>query len=188
MSKTRGYTKRFAYYVGKRCQESSITDVANELQLNWKTVKVLEMEYMEEKLRRAGPIRPHVIGIDEISIKKGHSYRIVVSDLRQRRPIWFGGTDRSEESMDKFYGLFKARQLKGIRLAIMDMWKPFEKSAVKNVPGIAILYDKFHVIRHLNEALDEVRRKEYRRVNGKEKIFIKGQRYNLLSAKKKSNT
>jgi transposase len=42
---------------------------------------------------------PKAIGIDEISIRKGHSYRIVVSDLIRRRPIWFGGGDRSEASM-----------------------------------------------------------------------------------------
>jgi transposase len=183
MAKTRGFTKRFAYYVGKRCQQSSLVDVAKELHLNWKTVKALEMEYMEEKLRRAGKKCPHVIGIDEISVKKGHNYRIVISDLEQRRPIWFGGTDRSEGSLNMFYNLFKPRQLKGIRLVVMDMWKPFEKSTMLNVPNTAILYDKFHVIRHLNDALDEIRRKEYHRVSGNEKKFIKGQRYNLLSAK-----
>lgn len=183
MARTRGYTKRFAYYVGKRCQESAITDVARELFLNWKTVKALEIEYMEEKLRRAGPVKPHVIGIDELSVKKGHTYRIVVSDLEKKRPIWYGGIDRSQESLDIFYKLFKPRQRKGIRLAVMDMWKAFEKSTMNNAPNAAILYDKFHVIRHLNEALDEVRRKEYRRVSEEGKRYIKGQRYHLLSAK-----
>jgi transposase len=43
------------------------------------------------------------IGIDEISIKKRHTYRIVVSDLDRKRPIWFGGEDRSEASMSQFY-------------------------------------------------------------------------------------
>jgi hypothetical protein len=44
-----------------------------------------------------------VIGIDEISIRKGHTYRIVVSDLLRGRPIWFGGQDRAQASMDEFY-------------------------------------------------------------------------------------
>jgi transposase len=44
-------------------------------------------------------VHPEVIGIDEVSIRKGHTYRIVVSDLIRRRPIWFGVTDRSEERM-----------------------------------------------------------------------------------------
>ena len=97
------YTKRFAFYVGRRCRASTVRDVARELRLDWKTVKSLEMEYMREQLRRAGTPGPKVIGIDELSIGRGHNYRIVVSDLVRGRPIWFGGTDRSEKSMDLFF-------------------------------------------------------------------------------------
>ena len=93
------YTKRFAFYVGKRCRAGTIKDVARELRLDWHTVKELEKQYMREQLRRVGQPGPKVIGIDEISIRKGHTYRIVVSDLLRMRPIWFGGNDRSEESM-----------------------------------------------------------------------------------------
>jgi transposase len=97
------YTKRFAHYVGRRCRASTLQDIARELRLDWKTVKSLEMEYMTEQLRRAGTPAPLVIGIDEISVRKGHAYRIVVSDLLRGRPIWFGGQDRSEASMDQFF-------------------------------------------------------------------------------------
>ncbi|MBM2834905.1 MAG: tnpA 1 [Candidatus Brocadiaceae bacterium] len=61
----------------------TVKDVAKELYLDWRTVKVLEKQYMREKLRRAGKPSSKVIGIDEISIRKGHIYRIAVSDLRQ---------------------------------------------------------------------------------------------------------
>jgi hypothetical protein len=64
------YTKRFAFYVGRRCRSSPIRDVARELHLDWKTVKILEMEYMREQLRRAGTPAPTIIGIDEIAIRK----------------------------------------------------------------------------------------------------------------------
>jgi transposase len=175
------YTKRFAMYVGKRCRTSTIRDVARELHLDWKTVKSLEKEYMLEQLRRSGKPAPKIIGVDEIAIQKGHTYRIVVSDLERSRPIWFGGQDRSEESMDKFYEWLGPIKSKRIRLALMDMWKAFENSARKNISKAAILYDKFHVIRHLNEAMDKVRKSEYARINGKHRQFIKGQRYNLLS-------
>ena len=175
------YTKRFAFYVGKRCSSSTIKDVAKELHLNWKTVKELEKLYLKEKLRIANKANPRVIGIDEISIRKGHTYRIVVSDLERRCPIWFGGIDRSEESMNLFYQWLGHNKTKRIRLAVMDMWKAFEKSTHKNAPQSAILYDKFHIIRHLGEALDTVRKSEYARVSGKDRRFIKGQKYNLLS-------
>lgn len=177
------YTKRFAFYVGRRCRASAIKDVADELRLDWHTVKELDKQYMREQLRRIGTPGPQVIGIDEISIRKGHSYRIVVSDLLRERPIWFGGSDRSEASMDEFYRFLGDKKAKRIRLAVMDMWKAFRNSAARHAPKAAILFDKFHVMRHLGDALDEVRKSEYRRLHGRDRSYIKGQKYTLLSNK-----
>ena len=70
------YTKRFAYFVGRRCRQASIADVAKELALDWHTVKALEMQYMEAQLAHAGTPGPRVIGIDEIAIRKGLVSRV----------------------------------------------------------------------------------------------------------------
>jgi len=175
------YTKRFAHYVGRRCVSATIKDVAQELKLDWHTVKELEKQYMAAQLKRAGKPGPKAIGIDEISIRKGHTYRIVVSDLIRGRPIWFGGEDRSEASMTQFYDWLGENKAKRIRLAVMDMWKPFRHVANARAPQAAILFDKFHVLRHLNEALDSVRKSEYARLTGKQRRYIKGQKYTLLS-------
>ena len=121
------YTKRFATFVGLRCRVSTIKDVAKELRLDWETVKELDKQYMRAQLARAGTPAPKAIGIDEIAIRKGHTYRIVVSDLKRRRPIWFGGSDRSEASMALFYDWLGPKTSRSIRLAVMDMWKPFRK-------------------------------------------------------------
>jgi transposase len=181
LAETPFYTKRFAFYVGRRCRDSTLQDVAKEVHLNWKTVKELEKQYMREQLRRVGIPGPKVIGIDEVSIRKGHDYRIVVSDLVRGRPIWFGGKDRSEASLDLFFAWLGSKKSKGIRLAVMDMWKAFRNSSRRNAPQAAILFDKFHIIRHLGEALDQVRKREYARLSGKKREFIKGQKYTLLS-------
>jgi len=175
------YTKRFAHYVGRRCRQATIKDVAQELNLDWDTVKTLEKQYMRAQLARAGKPGPKAIGIDEISIRKGHTYRIVVSDLIRGRPIWFGGADRSEASMRQFYDWLGKNKAKRIRLAVMDMWKPFRTVTNERAPQAAILFDKFHVLRHLGEALDQVRKTEYARLTGKERRYIKGQKYTLLS-------
>jgi transposase len=177
------YTKRFAFFVGRRCRESSIRDVARETLLDWKTIKALEKQYMQEQLRRAGTPGPRVIGVDEVSVGKGHRYCIVVSDLLRRRPIWFGGNGRTEADMDGFFAWLGTAKNKGIRLAVMDMWKPFRASTLKaaNAPQAAILFDKFHVLRHLGETMDKVRKAEYKRLSGKGRQFIKGQKYTLLS-------
>lgn len=175
------FTKRFAYYVGRRCRQASIRDVAEELKLTWDTVKALEMQYMRAQLERAGTPGPRAIGIDEIAVRKGHNYRIVVSDLERKRPIWFGGDDRSEASMTQFYDWLGAEKSSRIRLIVMDMWRPFRNVAQERAPQAAILFDKFHIMRHLGEALDKVRKTEYARLRGKDRRFIKGQKYTLLS-------
>lgn len=176
------YTKRFAWHVGRRCRASTIKDVAEELHLDWHAVKELDKEYMRVQLERTGVPGPKAIGIDEISIRKGHTYRIVVSDLIRRRPIWFGGEDRSEASMEQFYDWLGEKKTRGIRLAVMDMWKPFRNVTSRRAPQAAILFDKFHVMRHLNDALDKIRKSEYARLQGKDRRYIKGQKYVLLTS------
>jgi transposase len=175
------YTKRFAYYVGRRCRTATIQDIAKELHLDWHTVKELDKQYMQAQLTKAGKPRPKVIGVDEISVRKGRTYRIVVSDLEKSRAIWFGGQDRSEQSLTSFFEELGKSNSAKIRLAVMDMWKPFRNATQARAPQAAILYDKFHVLRHLGEALDQVRKSEYGRLSGKDRRFIKGQKYTLLS-------
>ena len=175
------YTKRFAYYVGRRCRNSTVKEVAEELHLGWDSVKELDKQYMRAQLAKAGTPAPKAIGIDEISIRRRHTYRIVVSDLIRGRPIWFGGEDRSEASMSQFFEWLGEKKSRGIRLAVMDMWKPFRNATQQHVPNAAILFDKFHVVRHLGAALDQVRKSEYARLAGQERRFIKGQKYTLLS-------
>jgi transposase len=175
------YTKRFAFFVGRRCRTATVRDVARELHLDWKTVKELEKQYMREQVRKAGTPGPRIIGIDEIAIRKGHTYRIVVSDLLRRRVLWFGGQDRSEASMAEFYAWLGQKKVAGIRLAVMDMWKPFRNVTTTYAPQAAILFDKFHIMCHLGDALDAVRKAEYRRLSGKDRRYIKGQKYTLLS-------
>ena len=66
---------------------------------------------------KAGTPGSKAIGIDEISIRKGHNHCIVVSDLLRRRPIWFGGSDRSEANMAMFFGALGKKSAQ-IRLAV----------------------------------------------------------------------
>lgn len=175
------YTKRFAFHIGRQCRKATILDVASEHHLHWDTVKQLEKQYMLAQLERFGTPTPRAIGIDEISIRKGHTYRIVVSDLIRRRAIWVGEKDRTEESMDEFYNWLGPKKASSIDLVVMDMWLPFRKSATKNVPRARILFDKFHIIRHLGDALDEVRKQEQARLADTDRRFVKGQKYTLLS-------
>ena len=182
LAKNPRYTERMADQVGKLCRDMTNKAVADATHLHEHTVKDLDKLYMQKWLNKTPKPAPRVIGIDEISIRKGHTYRIVVSDLERGRPIWIGGEGRKEEDMDKFFAELGSKKAKRIRLAVMDMWKAFRNSTNKHAPNAKIVFDKFHIIKHLSEAMDKVRREEYKRVSGKkERSFIKGQRYTLLA-------
>ena len=177
------YTGRFSFDVGRRCRSSTVRDVAKEFRIDWETVKGLDKQYMCTQLKQFGTPAPRVIGVDEISIKKGHKYRIVVSDLIRRRAIWFGGKDRKEKSMDMFYDWLGPKKSKKIQLVVMDMWAAFANSAEKNIPHADILYDKFHVMKHLGEAMDKIRKFEYKRLTGE--IVTTSKDINILCYREK---
>lgn len=175
------YTKRFAMEVGACCRDSTNKAVARKFGLHEHTVKSLDIQYMKALLTKQASMSPTVIGVDEIAIRKGHCYRIVVSDLIQCRPIWVGKQGRKEVDFQVFFDKLGKKKSARITLSVMDMWVAFRNGVEKNCPNSEILYDKFHVMKHLNEALDEVRKQEYRRASEEQRKYIKGQRFILLS-------
>ena len=183
LSNSKRVTQRFAREIGRMCREVSVARVAAMHNLTWGQVRRMEMIYMKELVEKHPTSkRLRAIGIDEVSIKKGHRYAIVVADMDQQRPIWMSTTlGRDKEQMDVFYKELNEKQRKNIKLAVMDMWKPFRNSLHDHAPQAEIIYDKFHVLGHLNDAIDKVRRQEYMRASDKDRKFIKGQRYTLLS-------
>ena len=181
LAKNPRYSQRFALHVGKLCRDLPNKAVAEMERLHHSTVKDLDKLYMRQQVDLAGLPAPRAIGIDEISIRKGHNYRVIVSDLIRGRPIWVGGEGRKEVDIDLFFNVLGEKKSARIELAVMDMWKAFHHSVTKNAPQARIIYDKFHIMNHRSKALDEVRRSEYKRLVGKDRSYIKGQRYTLLS-------
>lgn len=84
-----------------------------------------------EPLGRAGQLAPHVVGLDARSIRKGHICRIGGGGLARRRPIGFGGKDRSDASMDECYQGLGSSKSKKIRRAVMDRWKAVRHATLK---------------------------------------------------------
>ena len=82
-----------------------IKDIAKRMNIDQYRVIEFDKEYMREQLALVGLPTPNVIWIDEISIKKQHSYLIIVCDLEKRQTIWFGGNGRSQADRDLFYAL-----------------------------------------------------------------------------------
>ena len=134
---------------------------------SWETVKELDKQYMRAQLARTLTPGPKVIGIDEISIRKGHDYRIVVSDLLSEavRSGLASGPQAGEHEAVLRLALRVAREAHPL-----GRDGHVENNATQQAaPNAAILYDKFHVMRHLGEALAEVRKAEYGRLKGQDR-------------------
>jgi transposase len=92
-----------------------------------------------------------------------HRYLTMVADLEQSRVLYLAG-DRKQESLDGFWPTMTPAQRDGITAVAMDMWEPYVQSTRAHLPGAEtkIVFDKFHVVKHLHAALDHVRRGEHR--------------------------
>jgi transposase len=152
--------------------------------LNWKSVASLVRRAVDYGLaeRRQKPL--HWIGIDEVSRKKGHRYLTVVYDLERRVPVWVG-EDRTTATLAKFFTALGRRRCRTIRVVCMDMWAAYAKAVAGHLPNAQVLFDRFHVVQHLNRALDEVRRNEMRRLSRRERAPFRRIRYLLLKSPRK---
>lgn len=105
----------------------------------------------------------------------------MVCNLETGEPLWFG-RERKKETLDAFFQEeLSRRQRHRIEAVCVDMWEPFRLSLEEWVPQCRIVYDKFHIMQHANEAIDEVRRAEFFRKGGRMRGVVKGKRWLLLS-------
>jgi transposase len=119
--------------------------------------------------------------VDEIYPGKKHKFLTVVCNLETGEPLWFG-RERKQETLDEFFRTeLNSRQRQRIEAACVDMWEPFRMSIEEWAPQCKIVYDKFHILQHANDAVDEVRRAEFFREGKPGREVIKGKRWLLLS-------
>jgi len=121
------------------------------------------------------------MGVDEIHLGKKQKFLTVVCNLETAEPLWFG-QDRKKATLDEFFRTeLSARRRRAIEAACVDMWDPYRLSIEQWAPNCRIVYDKFHVLQHANNAVDEVRRAEFFRKSPELRGLIKGKRWLLLS-------
>jgi transposase len=156
------YTRRFAEAVARDCEDAAIRRVATKWGLSAQTVRRIDKRALVawSQRRKRQPLR--LIGVDEIFWGKGRCLT-VVSDLEAGEPIW-AGPERKRETLDRFFtkylGVRRLRQ---------------------HLPRAAIVFDKFHVMKHVNAAIDETRRQEFFRQPGPRRAVMRGKRWLLLT-------
>jgi len=166
--------------VARLARELSWQGTARQYGLNWKSVATIVKRAVQYGLKNRARPAVHAIGIDEVSRRKGQVYLTVVYDLERRVLLWVG-EDRTEEAVKKFFTEeMGPRRCHTLQVVCMDMWAAYANLVRQHARNGQILFDRFHIVKHLNEAVDEVRRAEMQRLTKKEKVIFKRSRWLLL--------
>jgi transposase len=168
------FSKRFEDAVGQACESASARPVARRFGLAESTVRAIDLHHLERwaTTRYEPPLRQ--MGVNEIYRGKSAKFLTIVSNLETGEPLWFGA-DRKKETLDELFRTqLRIGQRRCINAACVDMWEPFRLSMAEWVPGCCILYDKFHITQHANDAVDKVRRAEFFRKGQKMRDVVKG--------------
>ena len=175
------YSKRFEDAVGQACESAAARQVARRMGVAESTVRAIDLRYLERWEARWRKPALRQMGVDEIYKGKKDKFLKVVCNLETGEPLWFG-RERKKETLDDFFrSQLVSRQRKGIEAACVDMWEPFRKSVEKWVLQRQMVDEKFHVLQHANDAIDEVRRAEFFWQGPKKRGLIKGKKWLLLS-------
>ena len=183
-------TRALSLAVARLSRMLSWKETAGHFGLNWKTIATVVKRAVERglKQRRWKPV--HLIGIDEVSRRKGQRYLTLVYDLERSRLIWIG-EGRDSQTMARFLA-WLGRRGRSIQVVCCDMWAVYVEAMRGALPRAQLVFDRFHVVQHLNRAVDEVRRRTWRQLQGMERFAFKRTRWlwlknpwNLASAERR---
>jgi len=172
------FTALFEALVIDWLREASESAVSRLLRLSWDEVDgVMERAVRRGLLRREDQSATR-IGVDETSFRKRHDYVTVVTD-QDSGDVLHVGDGRDERALRGYYEGLTGQQLKAIEAVSMDMWKAYIKATRASVPDAdtKIAFDRFHVSRHLNEAVDKIRRQEHKALRGEGCDDLKNTKY-----------
>ena len=172
------FTALFERWAIDLLQECSTQGAADLLRISWDEAWGIQERAVARGLsRRQAEVVAHV-GVDEKAAAKGHDYLTIVADLDRSRVLYVA-EDRKQESLEGFWTTLTPAQLEGITAMAMDMWEPYILSARAHLPDAEakIVFDKFHVEKHVHEAVDKIRRQEHRALLQAEDERLKGTKY-----------
>jgi transposase len=163
--------------VVKAC--ASVQAACERLKLEWKQVHAIMERAVQRGLARRKVEDVKAVGFDEKSFKRGQSFISHLCDLRGRR-ILEVVEGRNEQSARALWQSLPEDVSSRIEDAVMDMSAGFAAAARIEAPQARITYDTFHVVSHLNKAVDEVRRAEHKELLAQGDEILKGQRMLFL--------
>lgn len=172
-------THRFEYLVLRYCRIMTQQAAAELLRIPASTLSDL-LHRLIVHFRQDHSIRSlRVLGVDEMSYKKGHRFATVVYDLARSKVVWIGD-GKGRETIDRFFrdGL-SSEQRKRVQFAACDMSATYIGAILDHCPQAKLVLDRFHIVKSLNAAVDEVRKEQWRAAAAQDRKVLKGLRWLL---------
>jgi transposase len=151
-------------------------ETARLLGVHWNTVRMAVKKAVEYGLTSRDTAMVIAIGVDELSRRKGHVYVTNVYDLYEMRLIWTG-EGRGREVLENFFEEWGDERIEQIMCVCCDMWDPYVNAIKEKAPKAVLVFDKFHIVQHLMQAVDQVRREEVQALKKDNPELLKDTRY-----------
>lgn len=172
------YTHKLADYAQALSRVMTIADAAEVAGLSWDTVKDIVKERLQRDYGQIGLKGLQRLSIDEIYAGKRRRFYTLVLDLDSGRIVWVA-PGRGQTALRGFWRRLRKSRAK-VEAVAMDMSGAYWAAVLDNLPKAAVVFDRFHIIKLMNEKLDDLRRALMREAEGAMKLAIKGTRYLLL--------
>ncbi len=142
-------------------KEANFSAVARRMKLSWDEVDGIMSRAVARGLSHREAYSPTRIGVDETSFQKRHEYVTVVTNIENSTVIAVMD-GRTEESLGSFLGAMDEQHRAAITVAAMDMWPAYINAVKRHLPNAKIAFDRFHIAKHLGDAVNAVRKEEHR--------------------------
>jgi transposase len=172
------FTAMFEILVIDWLKEASISAVARKLRLTWDEAYGVMQRGVARGLKRRKSKPRRAIGVDETSYQKRHEYVTIIYDIDDK-VVLDVGDGRSQEVLEDFFWDTPFEHLETLEVVSMDMWAPYIAATRLHVPDAdrKIAFDRFHVAKHLGDAVNDVRKREHTELMRDGDDTLKGSRY-----------
>ncbi len=159
-------------------RETDVKGATRILGISWDEAWEIKRRAVARGRARRRPQAPARLGVDETAIARGHDYLTLVSDLTTGT-VEYLAEERKQASLDGYFTSLTPAQRAQIQAVAMDMWEPYVQSVQTHVPQAErkIVFDVFHILQHMNTAVDKVRRAEHRRLRAQGDDTLTGSKY-----------
>ncbi len=179
----RRQTRAYEDHIFQQVKKTPRKHVALKEGLSESTVLDIFKKKVKEERRGTGEEKVRVLGVDEISVRKGHkNYALVLTDI-ERRCVLEVFDNRLQETFGKWIDELSKDEKRAIKVVSMDMWNPYRQIVRRKLPQAQIVADRFHVVKQLNHQLNLLRRKiqrEAKQTDPELAEVLKGSRWILL--------